>query len=163
MDSDSNGLYDRLEIAVNVKASVAGEYRWNASLTNDCGQLVGSASGDVNLSSDVVQTITLAFDGHAIGRAGVSGAFKLDTLRVTGPASASEPETVSAYDVAETDSYNATAFEEYTPAVDLNLNGTPDVCDIFHGNSRDCNGNSIVDEAENDNDADGDDEQHKGS
>ena len=82
VDTNGNGLFDRLDLNIGVNVLSAGAYTWSASLFAANRTQVGYASGSGNLTA-AANAILLSFDGTSIGRAGVDGPYAIRNLVVT--------------------------------------------------------------------------------
>jgi uncharacterized protein (TIGR03437 family) len=83
VDTNSNGLFDRLDVKVGADVLAAGSYRWSASLFAANRIQVGSATGSGNLPAGAA-TVPLSFDGASLGKAGIDGPYAVRSVVVTG-------------------------------------------------------------------------------
>jgi hypothetical protein len=106
MDTDGNGLFDRLQATMRVETRRAGSYTWSATLrAPDSAPLdvsVGRGSLPVGISD-----IGFVFDGNAIGSSGRDGPYILLDAGIYGPPDAAALQSVP----AETRRYSASQFE----------------------------------------------------
>lgn len=82
-DTNGNGLFDVLNVGVDVRFTNAGTYAWSALLFDRNGRQIGLASGN-GAQSAGPSTLPLQFDGRTIGANGVNGPYTLGNLLVTG-------------------------------------------------------------------------------
>ncbi len=82
VDTDGDGLYDKLVIDVWVDVEVPGEYSVTANLCDWQGRIVGWSIDHSNLSAGE-QKLTLEFDGKIIRRIGLDGPYRLENLTLT--------------------------------------------------------------------------------
>lgn len=82
VDSDADGLYDRLEVAMEMDAwdSLAGEYQWRAELVDGTGRRIAGVEGSCALGQDEDGRVILEIDGTVIGAAGINGPYHLVNL-----------------------------------------------------------------------------------
>lgn len=85
VDSDGNGLYDRLDIAIPVTVTQPDNYQAYASLSNQAGnRLIAQASRTVAMAAGE-QTLIMSFWGPDIHNAQVDGPYQLAAMRLFGP------------------------------------------------------------------------------
>ncbi len=107
IDTNGNGLFDVLQIGVELAVQTAADYQWSARLVTQGGAEIGFASGSGPLSNGT-NLLALPFDGTSIGSAGVDGPyFVRDFLAFGGAAS------LVAGVVYETLPYDASLFEGF--------------------------------------------------
>ena len=82
-DLNGNGLFDRLDVSVDVVADFSGFYSFSASLTDSAGHELGFAAGSQSLASGS-SPLTFSFAGAPIGKNGVDGPYSLSNLIVYG-------------------------------------------------------------------------------
>lgn len=82
-DTNANGLFDVLDIGVEVTFTDAGTYAWSALLFDRNGRQIGIASGNGSRPAGRA-TLPLQFSGQSIGANGVNGPYTLGNLLVTG-------------------------------------------------------------------------------
>lgn len=105
VDSDGNGLYDRLEVTVEVMVDVAGRYEWSARLVDSRGRELGFAAASAFFSAGTNQ-LTFSFDGEAIGSSGADGPYFVTDLLLLGGGT-----SVVRFQVFETPAFEASQFE----------------------------------------------------
>lgn len=83
VDTDGNGLFDRLDVTVDVDLVESGLYEWSARLVDENGNEIGfdTARGSLSAQAD---TLSFAFDGVPIGENGVDGPYQLVDLIMFG-------------------------------------------------------------------------------
>ncbi len=121
VDFNGNGLYDRLDVRVEVEADRAGFYQWSGQLRDVNGRELGFGSGAAffNVGSNF---ITFFFDGATIGRNGVDGPYFVTDLLLFG-----QGLNLVAARAFETPAFRASQFEGYTadntpPSITVTLN-----------------------------------------
>lgn len=74
VDTDGNGLFDRLDVSIGVDVRTGGFHQWSARLVDINGTEidVDGRSGLLNSGSN---TISLAFEGESVGANGVDGPY----------------------------------------------------------------------------------------
>ena len=82
-DTNGNGLYDALEITIQIIADFAGTYNYSTTLVDGNGRELGFRSGTVTLATGP-NTLTLSFDGSPIGAGGKNGPYFLSNLLLFG-------------------------------------------------------------------------------
>ena len=107
VDTDGNGLFDRLDVGIGVDVRESGNYEWSASLVDANGQLIDIASGSGNLSAGDV-SIDLSFEGDKIGGNGVDGPYVIRDLAMF---NTSTNASLLTDEVASTKEYSAGQFE----------------------------------------------------
>lgn len=122
VDSNGNGLFDSMDVAVDVELAQAGYYQWSAQLTDRTGTGLGSFSGASYMDAGR-DTLYFNFDGAAIGKNGEDGPYYVtDLLAYGGGAS------LVANQVFTAEPFLASQFEGYsydnTPPV-LRLSADP--------------------------------------
>ncbi|HEX6288526.1 MAG TPA: Calx-beta domain-containing protein, partial [Herpetosiphonaceae bacterium] len=127
IDSDGNGLFNRLQIAVGVQVGEAGAYAISGSLLDSNGGFVTSATTESTLSAGAA-TVNLNFDGGAIRQHGANGPYRLVSLslrKLDGTAldSMVEAHQTSAYQVTQFQSTGLITGNFTDRAVDANGNG----------------------------------------
>lgn len=120
-DTNGNGLFDRLDVTVDVNLLSGGFYQWSGRLVDDLGNEIEFVGNSGFLSTGDTQ-ITFTFDGTAIGANGVDGPYVLTDLLMF---SSSSGANLVASSVAVTAPYDVEQFEgvpERCPAT-LRLTG----------------------------------------
>lgn len=84
VDDDWDGLYNRLQIDVEVAIGTPGEYLVTGELTDESGRTLTRAAARVSLGAGQ-QAVVLDFDGLALGESGFSGDLILTNLALIGP------------------------------------------------------------------------------
>lgn len=110
-DTDGNGLYNHLDVNVEVLVQNSGSYDINARLMDSSGNEIGWASGSAHLVAGEPQSVQLRYDGAQIGENGVDGPFTLQDVYVYNVADVSQ--AASAYRPYATSAYLASQFEGY--------------------------------------------------
>lgn len=140
-DSDADGDLDVIKIGMEVHATIPGIYLYTAILEDQCGRELQTFDGSIALAAGQ-NTLRLDADARKIGAFGIKGPYHLSHLSLVGQQSA-EGQALSLVDVFETQHYDASVFEGYTPpSPDCNHNGIPDTCDP------DSDGNGIPNDCE---------------
>ena len=111
VDSDDNGLYNYLDVNVEILVVTSGTYDLNARLMDGLGREIAWADTSATISAEVPQTLTLRYDGAAIGANAVNGPFVLQDVHVYDHDDVTRSDT--AYQPYQTPSYQATQFEGY--------------------------------------------------
>jgi hypothetical protein len=86
IDTNNNGRFDRLRVAVQVDVLTGGTYNWTLKLSDQGFEQIDVAAGSGTLSPGL-QQIVVEFDGARIGATGVPGPFILNDLLLFGPKS----------------------------------------------------------------------------
>lgn len=141
IDADGDGDYDVMEARVGLAVRVPGMYQYLARLDDPCGRKLESIAGQQEFPSGTnPEALVLQYDGHLIGARGISGAFAIVELSISGPGGA-----LTVDKVAETSDRAAQQFDGYQPAPDCDADGTPDICALASGSAQDCNRNDRPD------------------
>jgi hypothetical protein len=108
IDFNGNGLYDRLDVTVEIEADRSGFYQWSGQLRDVNGRELGfiARSAFFNVGRNV---LTFSFDGATIGRNGVDGPYFITDLLVFGAGL-----NLVAARAFETPAFLASQFEGYT-------------------------------------------------
>lgn len=107
LDTDGDGLYNWLQVSLDLGAETAGYYQTSGRLITDAGEELGWASGSAYVSG--IGTAILYFDGRQIRAGGADGPYHLVDLMITGPQATVVPE---AY---QTNAYAVRAFQAIGP------------------------------------------------
>lgn len=83
IDFDNNGLYDRLDVSLDVETVSSGFYQWSATLRDSLGTEIDFDSGSQSFSIGS-NTIILSFDGTLIGDNRVDGPYFVSDLLLFG-------------------------------------------------------------------------------
>ncbi len=83
VDFNGNGLYDQLNVTIEVLADFAGTYQYSARLADVNGKELGFRTGSRFFSAGANQ-LTFAFAGFPIGENGVDGPYVLSNLLIFG-------------------------------------------------------------------------------
>ena len=83
VDSNGNGLFDSMDVAVDVDHAQAGYYQWSAQLTDGTGTALGFFAGASYIDAGR-GTLYFNFDGQAIGKNGEDGPYYLTDLLAFG-------------------------------------------------------------------------------
>ena len=126
VDTNGNGLYDELDVFLDVDVRFSGSYQWTARLLdrNDVEIEFVSGAGTLNSGGG---SIALRFDGRKIGANGVNGPYRVTDLLILGAGQSSS--VTSAY---ETRAYLANEFEGFVGVLegDFNADGCIDRSDL---------------------------------
>lgn len=83
VDFNGNGLFDQLNISIQVVADFAGSYQYSARLADTNSTELGFRAGSRFLSAGV-NTISFSFPGFPVGQNGVDGPYFLSNLLLFG-------------------------------------------------------------------------------
>jgi triacylglycerol esterase/lipase EstA (alpha/beta hydrolase family) len=83
VDSNGNGLFDSMDVAVDVDLAQAGYYQWSAQLTDRTGTALGFFSGASYLEAGR-NALYFNFDGEAVGKNGEDGPYYVTDLLAFG-------------------------------------------------------------------------------
>ncbi len=83
VDTNGNGLFDRLDVLLDLDLDAADFYSWSARLIDPLGREVGFTSGSGSLSAGR-QSILLPYSGPSIGQSGLDGPYTVADLLVFG-------------------------------------------------------------------------------
>jgi hypothetical protein len=123
VDLDGNGLFDRLDVSVEVEVDDAGFYQWSARLLDANRTEIGFAAGSAFFSAS--GDLLFRFAGERIGRNGVDGPYLVTDLLLFGAG-----DSLVAPRAFTTDPFTADQFEGYvadaTPPT-LTLSATPNL------------------------------------
>jgi hypothetical protein len=108
-DTDGDGLFNRLNVDVDVNLSKSGVYEWSARLVDSQGAEIGFYTSRASLGVGK-QAIRFVFDGERIGKNGQDGPYFVKGLLMFGGGT-----NLVATDVAKTAPYTASEFEGYVP------------------------------------------------
>lgn len=87
VDADRNGLFDALDIAVDVELAQSGYYQWSAQLSDSTGTRLGFYSGAAYMDAGT-EMFVFSFPGEPIGKNGEDGPYYVtDLLAFSGSAS----------------------------------------------------------------------------
>ncbi len=130
LDDNNNGRYDQLQVAIPLDVRSAGSYNVSLNLVAPNGSVVVSSSaGGVQLAAGS-STLTVNFDGAAIGRSGVDGPYRIADLSIQNPASGSYLSSV----LVATRPYLASDFES-GPTCTASFSDVP-AASIFYSDIR---------------------------
>ena len=104
-DTDSDGLFDDLEVQVGMDVTAPRPYRLLGELADANGHLIATATALADLDAGTA-TVALRFDGASIYQSGVDGPYRLRVVRVAeddGSAILPLDERVNAYSTASYD------------------------------------------------------------
>lgn len=84
VDTNSNGLYERLELDLLLAVQTAGAYEFQGTLVDNSGKQLAFAMSEIsfNALTTGMQTVTLAFDGAMLHSAGRDGPYTLTNLLI---------------------------------------------------------------------------------
>ena len=127
VDTNANGLFDKLQIDLGVELLAGGTFDWSARLVDRNGLEIGFATNRGSLAAGVGQ-IRLEFDGRLIGANGFDGPYFVRSLLISGTGGAN---LVSPF-AGETSAWRANQFEGYVlrPPADINGDGVVDARDV---------------------------------
>lgn len=117
-DTNANGLFDALNVTLGLDVLTAGSYDFSARLVDRNGAELGFATGRASLASGS-GSITLRFDGRAIGVNGLDGPYFIRSLLVS---SANGASLVAPF-AGETSAWAANKFEGFVNRLPADLNG----------------------------------------
>lgn len=83
VDRDGNGLFDSMDVAVDVDLAQAGYYQWTAQLTDRTGTAIGFFAGASYMQAGR-GTLYFNFDGETIGKNGEDGPYYVTDLLAFG-------------------------------------------------------------------------------
>jgi uncharacterized repeat protein (TIGR01451 family) len=115
IDTDGNGLFNLLEVGVEVEIINPDFYEWSARLADRNGTEIGFAAGSDFFNSGL-NTMNFTFDGERIGRNGVDGPYFIRGLILFGGG-----DSLVASDAFTTSALRASQFEGFTANADLSL------------------------------------------
>ncbi|MCK4342098.1 MAG: hypothetical protein KAY37_10295 [Phycisphaerae bacterium] len=142
VDTDQDGDFDVLSIAIEMDVLNAGDYEYTALLVDSCAGEIEFVVGQQFFTGGP-EDLVFDFDGSLIGPRGIDGPYAVQDLLIFGTGGS----LVESY-VAVTQAYTADEFDSFLPPADCNENGVPDLCDIFDYTSLDCNLDGIPDECQ---------------
>jgi hypothetical protein len=109
IDFNGNGLFDQLDVAVDVVAENPGFYSFSASLTDVTGHELGFMAGSQFLDTGT-STLTFSFPGAAIGGNGLDGPYFLSNLILFGAG-----QSIIVNNAFTTAAFKASDFEGFVP------------------------------------------------
>lgn len=121
VDTDGNGLIDRLDVWVRLAVDFGGSYEWSARLVDANGTELGFYAGSGFLSAGL-EELSFQFGGEQIGENGVDGPYFVSDLLVFGAGQS----MVAAHGFA-TDPFEAAQFEGFE--IDADEDGIPNDVD----------------------------------
>lgn len=83
VDLNANGLYDRLDVSVDVMVETGGFYQWSARLLDASGTELGFDAGSASFAAGT-NPIVLQFPGEPIGQNAVDGPYLVRDLLLFG-------------------------------------------------------------------------------
>ena len=83
VDENANGLFDRLDVEIDLAMLPAGEYDWRVALADPAGRHVAAAAGEGTLGA--VATAQVSFAGTAIGSHAADGPYRVLGIELFGP------------------------------------------------------------------------------
>lgn len=107
VDHNANGLFDALDVSIDVDLEQAGYYSWSAQLSDRSGTRLGFDSGSAYLQAGR-QALRLSFPGEAIGRNGEDGPYVVTDLLAFGAGT-----SLVANEAFIAEPFQATQFEGY--------------------------------------------------
>jgi hypothetical protein len=108
VDTDGNGFFDRLDINLQIDFDFGGLYTYSGSLRDRDGFDFGFRHGETIVFSGT-NTVTLSFDGHAIGENGVDGPYVVGSFVMFGGYW-----SIMSSNAFTTEPYRASQFEGFT-------------------------------------------------
>ena len=131
VDSDGNGLFNSLNIGVEVEIINPGFYRWSARLADRNGKEIGFAAGQDFFNSGL-NTMTFTFDGEPIGQNGIDGPYFVRGLILFGGG-----DSLVASDAFTTSALRASQFEGFTGSAvaDLSITQTASPNPVLTGSN----------------------------
>ena len=111
LDFNENGLFDRLDIAIEIESDVSGFFQWTAVLKDEFGTKIGLSAGSSSLSVGS-NNLGFSFAGTAIRANGFDGPYFLSDLLLFSTNGVSLTFPGNFY---ETDALLARDFEGYIP------------------------------------------------
>eukprot|EP00569_Conticribra_weissflogii_P002568 CAMPEP_0171328720 /NCGR_PEP_ID=MMETSP0878-20121228/813_1 /TAXON_ID=67004 /ORGANISM="Thalassiosira weissflogii, Strain CCMP1336" /LENGTH=981 /DNA_ID=CAMNT_0011828589 /DNA_START=116 /DNA_END=3061 /DNA_ORIENTATION=+ len=122
MDLNSNGLFDRLDVSLDVETVSSGFYEWSATLRDSLGTEIDFDSGSATFSAES-NSFILMFDGTLIGDNRVDGPYFVSDLLLYGAGES----LVQSTGVYTTDTLLASQFESTLPPPTVSPSATPTV------------------------------------
>lgn len=119
VDTNGNGLFDLLDVNIELEVVNSGSYIWSARLTDRNGTDIGFASNS-GFFSEGINILELTFSGEPIGRNGIDGPYFVRGLLVSGAG-----DSLVASDAFTTDSFLARQFEGFIGVVEVNIDIKP--------------------------------------
>ena len=108
VDTDGNGLFDRLDVTLQIGVDFADSYSYSGGLHDRNATDLGFRTG-VRFLFAGVQAITFSFDGHRIGENGVDGPYTLGNFLLFGAG-----QSIVDSNAFTTEAYRASQFEGFT-------------------------------------------------
>ncbi len=121
VDTNGNGLFNRLDVTVDVRIEIAGFYQWSARLVDSSGTDLGFSNGSRAFSKGL-NAMSFSYDGETIGSNGVDGPYEVTSLLLFGAG-----QSLIAGKVFTTDAFTASQFEGFSN--DSDGDGIPDDLD----------------------------------
>jgi hypothetical protein len=106
-DTNGNGLFDRLDINLDVDVIADGLYSWSGRLVDQNGTELGFTTGSASFTSGI-NIATFSFDGNPIGKNGVDGPYFLKDVLLY-----SSTTSTTVFNAYTTKGYKASEFEGY--------------------------------------------------
>jgi len=106
-DTNGNGLFDRLDINLDVDVIADGLYSWSGRLVDQNGTELGFTTGSASFTRGI-NIATFSFDGNPIGKNGVSGPYLLKDVLLY-----SNTISTTVFNAYTTKGYKASEFEGY--------------------------------------------------
>ncbi len=121
IDGDGNGLYETLQVDVEVALANTDTYEWSARLEDAGGTEIGFYTTQASLAAGV-NSLPFVFAGEPIGTHGVDGPYFVRGLLIFGAGG----DNLVSVEVTATQAYRATDFEgaEVDLSVDLSVSPT---------------------------------------
>lgn len=109
LDSDSNGKFDTLNLAIGVMSTQSGNYILSGDLLGIGNRHAAHGVVSTTLTTGVI-TVTLPFNGDDIRRSGLNGPYTLTNLTIADQQNSGVPAVWKAANVYTTALYNSTEF-----------------------------------------------------
>jgi len=106
-DTNGNGLFDRLDINLDVDVIADGLYSWSGRLVDQNGTELGFTTGSASFTRGI-NIATFSFDGNPIGKNGVGGPYLLKDVLLY-----SNTISTTVFNAYTTKGYKASEFEGY--------------------------------------------------
>jgi hypothetical protein len=129
IDIDGNGLFDLLNVNMQVDTLAGGDFTWSGNIQALSGVMLSVASVRGSLIAGL-NTIGLTFEGTDIGAMGIDGPYIVRDVAIYGPPGAAAVSD----EVGRTVPYTASQFEGYIPPV----TNQPPVANAGEDQMREC-------------------------
>ncbi len=122
IDGDGNGLYETLQVDVEVALANSDTYEWSARLEDAGGTEIGFYTDQASLAAGV-NSLPFVFAGEPIGTHGADGPYFVRGLLIFGAGG----DNLVSVEVAATQAYRATEFEGAEVDLSLALSTSPPI------------------------------------